>query len=520
MLKRSIELGPDEATTHHDLGGVLLSLGRTEEAIGAFREAVRLEPNFVSAHQFLGFSLDNVGRRRDAVAAYETAVKLNPDLEEARSRLAELYVAGGRRPDAAAAYRALVQSTDRLAQRRFYEAQALDAEGKTGQAIQAMRALVESVGPSDHLLVRLAWMLAHVGRIEEAEELFLRATAAPAAPAMIWYGYASIHTFTSADQTIIARMNATLARPKLSSLDRQTMHFALGKAHDNLGQYAIAMRNFDAGNRLRSRQSSFDPALFARLVDRTIAAFQGDSFNVRKGLADSTPVLIVGMPRSGTTLVEQILSSHPKVAAGGELHFWPDHDTPEAGLQSAGEEVDHSIGAEYVAALRAISPSAERVTDKMPFNFGLLGVIGRIFPHATFIHCRRHPIDTCLSIFTTMFEDSMEFGSSRRNLVSYYRQYQRLMDHWRRALPAGRLVELDYEDLVADPEAASRQLVSACGLDWDDACLSPQLNRRTVTTASFWQARQPVYRSSVERWRRYEPWLGELRELDPVLARK
>jgi hypothetical protein len=203
------------------------------------------------------------------------------------------------------------------------------------------------------------------------------------------------------------------------------------------------------------------------------------------------------------------------VTAGGELSFWSDHDRPPTDLKNASEATDLDMAADYISALRAISPTAERVTDKMPFNFGLLGIIHRMLPKATIIHCRRHPIDTCLSIFTTSFEGNLDFAGDRRTLVAFYRQYERLMDHWRRVLAADRLVEVQYEDLVADPEPHSRRLIAACGLEWDDACLSPDKNRRQVTTASLWQARQPIYKSSVERWRRYEPWLGDLRQLDP-----
>ncbi len=221
------------------------------------------------------------------------------------------------------------------------------------------------------------------------------------------------------------------------------------------------------------------------------------------------------MPRSGTTLVEQILSSHAEVAGGGELHFWAQQDLSRANLSAiAGGDLS-AVASDYLTLLRTISPTAARVTDKMPFNFGLLGVIHRIFPRATLIHCRRHPIDTCLSIYTTSFESSLDFAADRRSLVAFYRQYQRLMTHWRAVLPLERLIEVNYEDLVADPEPHSRRIVAACGLDWDEACLSPHQNRRPVMTASMWQARQPIYGGSVERWRRYEPWLGELRDLDP-----
>ena len=163
----------------------------------------------------------------------------------------------------------------------------------------------------------------------------------------------------------------------------------------------------------------------------------------------------------------------------------------------------------------AFGPNSKRVTDKMLNNFMLLGLIHRVFPNATFVHCRRHPIDNALSVFTTNFSRTVDFISNRSDIVFYFRQYQHLMAHWREVLPPDRLVEVDYETLVGDPEPQTRWLIAACDLLWNDACLSPHLNTRGIRTASLWQARQPIYRTSVERWRRYETWLGELKELAP-----
>lgn len=223
---------------------------------------------------------------------------------------------------------------------------------------------------------------------------------------------------------------------------------------------------------------------------------------------DGPPALIVGMPRSGTTLVEQIVSSHPLVAAGGELTFWTDQRETAAAKDAASR-----LAAGYLALLRRIGPGSERVTDKNPFNFLHLGAIRLALPHARFIHVRRDPIDTCLSIYFTRFATPQAFAYDRGDLVFYYRQYERLMAHWRAFIPADRLLEIDYESLIANRESLTRRMIAFCGLPWDAACLAPESNPRLVRTASVWQARQPVYRTSVERWRRYEPWLGELSQL-------
>ncbi|MGH7111807.1 MAG: sulfotransferase family protein, partial [Stellaceae bacterium] len=235
---------------------------------------------------------------------------------------------------------------------------------------------------------------------------------------------------------------------------------------------------------------------------------------------DETPLLIVGMPRSGTTLVEQIVSAHPEIGAGGELTFWNDTALPLA-RAGAGEiapaEIER-IAREYLALLRRLAPGAARVTDKMPANFRWLGLIHLTVPQARIIHCRRDPIDTCLSNYFAYFSRLHPHSCDRADLVFYYREYLRLMAHWRTVLPPERYLEIDYEELVADRERMTRRLIAFTGLEWDDACLRPERNDRAVYTASSWQARQPVYGTSVRRWRHYEPWLGELRQLLPEVA--
>jgi hypothetical protein len=227
------------------------------------------------------------------------------------------------------------------------------------------------------------------------------------------------------------------------------------------------------------------------------------------------PVLIIGMPRSGTTLVEQIISMHPDVAGGGELNFWNERGTS---WQSAGAAGLHApffakAALDYLRTLHDLAPKAARVTDKMPFNFLWAGLIHVTLPHATIIHCRRAPVDTALSIHQTHFHPGMPFPTGGVELVEYFRTYQRLINHWQNVLPADRFIQVDYEELTHEPEPVIRRMIAACRLDWDDACLRPESNLRTVKTPSKWQARQPIHASSVARWRRYERFLGPLAEL-------
>jgi hypothetical protein len=271
----------------------------------------------------------------------------------------------------------------------------------------------------------------------------------------------------------------------------------------------------------------FDSTAFSIEIDRLIARRTPESIARASEIAssDATPILIIGMPRSGTTLVEQIVSMHPEVGAGGELHFWNErgaewHRSVVAGNGAAGNEVPFvaseflaRAAADYLGVLRAIAPTAARVTDKMPFNFLWAGLIHLTFPRAIIIHCRRSAVDTALSIHQTHFHPSLPFPTGGAELVAYFHDYQRLIVHWRSVLPADRFIEVDYEELTLAPEPVIRRIIAACGLEWHDACLRPESNPRAVNTPSKWQARQPIYRTSVARWQRYEPWLGPLRAL-------
>jgi hypothetical protein len=267
---------------------------------------------------------------------------------------------------------------------------------------------------------------------------------------------------------------------------------------------------------LRQAGRPIDLRQHADTIDRLIANFTPDFFakHAASRPGDELPIVIVGMIRSGTTLVEQIISSHPAVGAGGELPFWGERaQNAMAAINGTLEHVLDGTAADYCGLLRALAPGAERVTDKMPINFMLLGLIRLALPRARIIHCRRHPVDTCLSIYLTPYQRSPEFAHNRETIVTFYREYERLMAHWRGVLSADRFLEVSYDELVMNRERVTREIIAFCGLDWDDACLWPEKNARNVATPSLWQTRQPVYRSSLARWRRYEPWLGQFSQL-------
>jgi tetratricopeptide (TPR) repeat protein len=524
-LVEGARLLPRNAALLSDLGKAYLFAQRLPEAIKWLRRAIDLQPTRAHSHFNLGLAMEQSGDFTKAFESYRRAVALDPQLAEAHGRMADILRRGARRDEAATAYCRAFAASPKTTFGRLCEAKAMVALDRAGEAENRLKLLLareESTGEPSRWRAEAHLLLGHVmsnsGRFDEAAEHFERSLALAPGQPTAYQGLVSSRRLTEADRPLLSRIITRLEAGDTTDHQRMTLHFAAGKALDDLKDYACAMQHFEAANRIRQTLSSFDGRRFQGRVDRMMERFTSDLFTRHAKMAggDETPVLIVGMPRSGTTLVERIVSSHPRVAGGGELVYWNRLGVAwgDAPIEKLAENAER-IRAGYLAVLRGIGPGALRVTDKMPFNFLWIGLVHLLWPNARIIHCRRNPIDTCLSIYVTQFNENFGFASERGDLVFYYRQYLRLMDHWRSVLPSTRLLELDYEDATAAPEETARRLLEFCGLSWDEACLRPERNDGAVRTASVWQARQPIYRSSVERWRNYEPWLGELRTLAP-----
>ncbi len=516
-LRDAARLQPFDPIIQHDLGLACLEIDLVPEAITAFQRAVASNPRYADAHFRLGIALEKLGDLRSAVQAYHHATELQPTLTEAWFRAGALVYTMGHRDEAIGCFRRAAASGPKTRFGRLGAARALLAEDRDVDAERALRQML-ALDPANALAQDLLGnLLAECGRFEEARECFTRAVANAPLMAGSYYDLVRCRPVTAADADLVARMEAALATPGLEVAHRMRVHLALGKAADDLGDHARAMRHFDAADALRHGSASFDSAAFDTEVNRLIGRCSPDTIGraAQLGIGDATPVLIIGMPRSGTTLVEQIVSSHPEVRGAGELNFWNERGAAWHQAGPAGTEAPflHKAAADYLRVLRAIGPKSARVTDKMPFNFLWAGLIHLALPRATIIHCRRAAIDTALSIHQTLFHPSLAFPTGGAKLVAYFRSYQRLTDHWRSVLPAERFIEVEYEELTREPEPAIRRIIAGCGLAWHDACLRPERNPRSVKTPSKWQTRQPIYRHSVERWRRYEPWLGSLRAL-------
>jgi tetratricopeptide (TPR) repeat protein len=516
-LREAALLEPFNAIIQHDLGLACLEVGRIEDAITALQWAVASNPRYADAYFRLGIALEKSGNASGAIAAYDRATKLLPSLTEAWFRAGALVYTLGHVNEAAGCFRRAAASGGKTAFGRLGKARALLIENRNPEAEQVLREMLVADPMNGMAYDLLGNLLSELGRFDEAHACFERAIAIAPLLGGCYYDLVRCRRVTSEDDGLLQRMEAALATPGQEAAQRLRIHLAIGKAAEDLGDYALAMKHFDAADDVRRSSGSFDSAAFSAEIDRLIAHCTSEWIEHAPSLGsdDATPILIVGMPRSGTTLVEQIVSSHPKVGGGGELNFWNERGAEWHRSGPAGNEglFLAKAATDYLRILRTIAPKAERVTDKMPFNFLWAGLIHRAFRNATIIHCRRAAVDTAVSIHQTHFHPSLAFPTGGAELVEYFRSYQRLTDHWRSVLPADRFIEVDYEDLTRSPEPAIRRIIAACGLVWNDACLHPDRNSRAVKTPSKWQTRQPIYRTSVARWRRYEPWLGPLRAL-------
>jgi len=518
-FQKAIALNPGLAQAHYNLGLVFQKMRKPGRAIPFFRQALVLAPNYANAQMSLGNALSDVGQHDEAIAILRRLAAAAPGVPAVLFNLASALKAAQRFEEAAVvAQQILVRDPDSAFAQNIM-ASFYWSMGRVAEAETAARRTISLDPGLAEAHCTLGTILITLGRFDEAIRSYDAALALqPDLPEAIFQ--LVLATKARSTPALAAQIEASLAHDRTPD-QKANLHFALGKIYDDLGDYRNAFENFRAGN--EAGESSFDAGVWKASVDRTVSDFTADFFASRASFGDDSrrPVFIVGMPRSGTTLVEQILASHPAVAAGGEMETLPDiaRTLPRrlrsakpypACLTEMDEAASRDCAAEYLAALDRVDKAAPRVTDKLPLNFLNLALVALILPRATVIHCRRDPLDTCLSCYMAKFDSRLDFARTLESLGLYYRGYRRLMAHWRRVLPI-RILDVDYEELVENQEDVSRKIVAHCGLEWDERCLDFHKTDRPVATASLWQVRQPLYKTAVNRWQNYAPFLGPLR---------
>ncbi|MCA9246966.1 MAG: tetratricopeptide repeat protein [Planctomycetales bacterium] len=523
--RRAIELNGAYVDAHKNLGSALWRKGNLVDAEMELREAVRLNPRLAEAHYLLGGVLKELKRPAEAVAAYEMAIVCRPDYAEALNNLGNLFRDGGQIDEAIALYDRALAANSAYAEAVNNKASAHAAAGRFDEALAGYQQALALKPEYAEAQYNQALSFAQLGQFEAASQSCQQTLRLDPNHARAYRLLLDMEREADPAE-MLEKLESLLEGDELSREDRENLYFALGNLFDRRHEYERAFDAYARGNQLV--ETSFDAEKHAAHIQQIVTTFSAEFFasSTLRGSESERPVFIVGMPRSGTTLVEQILCSHPQIFGAGELDTI--HRLSESiasRLKSslpypssvAGLETSHAaqLATEYLAQAGSRAGDEARITDKMPSNFLHLGLIALLFPRARIIHCRRDPRDSCLSCYFQHF-NHLPFSFDLTNLAHYYRGYAEVMKHWRSVLPLP-IFEVDYEQLVENQESVSRALVEHCGLDWDQQCLEFFKAERAVRTASLWQVRQPIYASSKARWRHYEPFLGPLSELFDLL---
>jgi len=562
LISRAIKLDPGVAEFHNNLGLCLQQQGKMEEAARAYERATRLNPKFVPA--WFGFGTVNVFLKKPeaAIKALQKTIELDPGYLPAYNNLGNIYREIQQYDKAKEMFDKVVELKPDFAEGWYnigllYKVQedgdnAIQAFGKAvalrpdyvkayckmglchaylsddfEKALKDFDTALEINPRYLPIYLYKADVLQLFGRFEESEAVLRTAVNIDESQVGAYLGLINIKKITDED---LARIQSELKETDFEPKQLVRLHFSLGKIFDDRREYENAFWHLQRGNELHRDSFEYDINTFQQQVSRFIETIDFNYINqyAVHGLDTDVPVFIVGMPRSGTTLTEQIIASHPKAHGAGELEMigkivnslvreWNESAlntgdftssllkpaiTPEKIKQSANSYLNH---------ITEFNKNACRITDKMPQNFLHIWLIAILFPQAKIIHCQRNPMDTCLSIYFQQFGGHHPYAYDLTELGLYYRQYLRLMSHWHNMLPV-RILDVQYEELVADLETNSKRLISYIDLPWDERCLQFYETERSVKTVSQWQVRQKIYTDSIERWRHYEPWIGPLVE--------
>ncbi|CDX32112.1 Sulfotransferase [Mesorhizobium sp. ORS 3359] len=505
---------PNHAAALHFLGLLLHQTGRSEEGLELIEQSVTLQPRNADFLNNMGTVMRDLGRVAAAVDFFRGAVDIKPDQLAARDNLGSSLKQLGQFDAAEEIFRGTIGRNPFHVRARIGLAETLQEAGRLDEAIKLFRESL-SIRPKDaELLYGLGVAMMEKGKLDEAADLARQAVAVVPGMAKAWLLLTQVKRQTERDKEL-AGMEAEHAKAPQGSLARMQLSFGLGKVNDDLKDYGRAFDYFAEGNAIRRQGIDYDPVRTRGEFEAMKAAFDTAFFEKHRmsDISDDTPIFVVGMPRSGTTLVEQIIASHPQVYGAGELNILKTAVGKQfpmsmpggfpAGIADMPDKAFAEAGQAYLDMLHSRYPGYRHVTDKMPGNFMLVGFLHMMLPKAKIVHCARDAAATCLSIFKVHFRgDSHRYGYDLGELADFHNLYTDIMAHWHKVLP-GVVHDVRYEDFVADQEGQTRALMAYLGLPWDDKVLSFHETDRPVRTASAAQVRQPMYQGSVDLWKRY-----------------
>jgi len=558
--KRVVELTPDNPVAYRDLSMAYMMLGRMHEAYEALeasfkrdpdreelvpaiehhragdfgeaesvcREVLRKDPGNFDATRLLGMLATQSGNHELAIQMLRNTIKLEPRFFGAYIELARALVETDQLEECDAVIQTAIRLQPELALPRAMLGYVYNKEGRFEEAAEVFKIALEKQPDHGASLAGLSFALKTVGRREEAVETYQNCIKAYPNLGDAYWGLANLKTFRFSDDQIAA-MEERVDDESLTEDTRANFNYALGKAYEDYGNYDQAFSRYERGAQLRRSTQRYDPVLNETTHDNIIKTITPEVLQQNKGNGDPdpAPIFIVGLPRSGSTLIEQILASHSQVDGTHELpdlpriinainRQKPNGDGYPQALLHYGEELV-TLGRQYIEMTQRHRGDAPFFTDKLPNNFASVGLIALILPNAKVINACRHPLDSCMGCYKQLFYDAQTFTYDLFELGEYYLVYQRMMDYWHEILP-GKVLNVQYEQMVADQENQTRRLLEHCGLPWEDNCIRFYETERAVVTASSEQVRQPIHSKSVNSWRRFEKHLGPLIEvLEPLL---
>jgi len=520
-LRAVTALQPDYGQAHYNLCSVLYQRGKLAEAIAELGRLVLREPGFAEAQFNLGVALRDIGNWSAARRAFEAARSLQPETARTYLELARIESAAGLAGDAIRHYREYRKRGHKEPEVAVELAEVLHRDGQADAAVELLEQAEREHPEFAQAVLTRARILHDAGKLTDAEALYHVALERFPQTTAAALGLSRLRRFTAANDPLVATLQHALAELPDTDARAEPVHFALGKIYDDVGEYDRAFAHYATGNRLHARALHYDRAAAEAETDALIETFSAPALqrNDIAGSDSDKPVLVVGMPRSGTTLTEQIIAAHGRAAGAGELAFFPMLARHLPVLTTAGDaypacwrhmngELAQQIIGQYLELLDRHGAGALRVTDKMPVNYKHVGLFRSLFQRAHVVICRRDPRDVALSIYFQYFRDRHDYAWRLPDIAHCYVQHERLINHWL-GTQAAFTHSVDYADLVQDHERTARQLIAALDLEWDPRCLEFHNVERDVKTASNWQVRQPVYATSIARWRAYADHLRE-----------
>lgn len=511
---RAIAIDANSPTAHFNEGMAYLHLDRAAEAVASFQKAVSLRPDFPNYVYHLGLAWKKLNKDTEARRCFRKVVALAPTFAPALLELTELAERSSDWLEMERCARALLAQDPNSGLAALYVGTACAQLNKIEEARTHLKRAIALDPDLSRAYEGLALTYQGAGDFEQAKKILKEAMDRLPNSGGIVAQYVDFQKLKEEDRPFVDEIAAKAERSDIEPIQLSFFHLALGKAYGDLGDYEASMKHFAEGHRLQllALPDRFSEKAHQETRDRIISTFNKEFFlrNRSVGNHSDLPIFIVGMIRSGTTLMEQILSAHPDVGAAGEQYFWLDYGEEAIDFNSRRMIPDKTadLARRYLSILKSYAGDKPHITDKNPLNVLLVGQLHTIFPNARFIHMRRDPIDNCLSIWITRTGVPAPYANRMEDIAFVYEQYMRLVRHWRKEMPADRYMEVRYEDLVENREEVLQRLLPFCGLEWNDACLEHEKNQRMVTTPSLWQVRQPIYKTSVQRWKRYEPWIG------------